>query len=169
VLGGVTLNGNGINVNVTGAPLPAGTYTLMTATNGFTVNGSLPPPVITGQGIAGGAIPQIVVNGLSLQLAVGFSVSPASINNTCGDTATFTASPAAGATSYQWYDPLLQPIPGATTTTLMLNNTHPSDSGTYLIVATGPTGTFTNSAMLLTTDTAPPLITLNGAAQMSLH
>ncbi|HXI71061.1 MAG TPA: invasin domain 3-containing protein [Verrucomicrobiae bacterium] len=163
VLGGVSLNGNAITVNVTGAPLPAGTYTLMTATNGFTVNGSLPPPVITGQGIAGGATPQIVVNGLSLQLAVGFSVSPASINNTCGDSATFTVTPAAGATSYQWYDPSLQPIPGATTTTLVLNNTHPSDSGAYLIVATGLTGTFTNSAMLLTTDTSPPLITLNGS------
>lgn len=164
VLGGVTLNGNAITVNVTGAPLPAGTYTLMTATNGFTVNGSLPPPIITGQGIASGLVPQIVINGQNLQLAVGFSVSPASINNTCGDSATFAASPAAGATSYQWYDPLLQPIPGATSTTLVLTNTHPSDSGTYLIVATSPTGTFTNSAVLLTADTAPPLITLNGSS-----
>jgi autotransporter-associated beta strand protein len=162
ILGGVTLNGNAIVVNVTGVPLPAGTYTLMTATNGFTVNGSLPTPTITGQVLASGFVPQIVVNGQNLQLAVGFSVSPASINNTCGDSATFTATPAAGATSYQWYDPSLQPILGATTTTLVLNNTHPSDSGTYLIVATGPTGTLTNSVVLLTTDTEPPLITLNG-------
>ncbi len=164
VLGGVILNSNVITVNVVGAPLPSGTYTLMTATNGFTVNGSLTPPVITGQGIASGSIPQLVINGQNLQLAVGFSVSPASINNTCGDTATFTVTPAVGATGYQWYDPSLQPIPGATTTTLVLNNTHPSNSGTYLIVATGPTGTFTNSAVLLTTDSAPPLITLNGTS-----
>jgi hypothetical protein len=164
VQGGVVLNGNAITVNVTGAPLPAGTYTLMTATNGFTVNGLLPMPTVTGQGIAAGSIPQLVVNGQNLQLVVGFSVSPASITNNCGDSATFTAVPAAGATSYQWYDPTLQPISGATTTTLVLNNTHPSDSGTYLIVATGPTGVFTNSAVLLTTDTAGPLFTLNGTS-----
>jgi autotransporter-associated beta strand protein len=166
VQGGVVLNGNAITVNVTGVPLPAGTYTLMTATNGFVVNGLLPMPTITGQGIAGGSIPQLVVNGQNLQLVVGFSVSPTSITNNCGDSATFTATPAAGATSYQWYDPTLQPISGATTTTLVLNNTHPSDSGTYLIVATGPTGIFTNSVILLTTDTAAPAITLNGTSQM---
>ncbi len=164
VLGNVTLNGNLITINVAGAPLPAGTYTLMTATNGFTVNGLLPLPIITGQGIASGSVSQIVISGQNLQLAVGFSVSPVSVNNTCGDTATFTATSAAGATSYQWYDPSLQPISGATTTTLVLNNTHPSDSGTYLIVATGPTGNLTNSVVLLTTDSAPPLITLNGAS-----
>jgi autotransporter-associated beta strand protein len=162
VQGGMTLNGNPVTVNVTGSPLPTGAYTLMTATNGFTVNGLLPPPIITGQGVASGSVPQIVINGQNLQLAVGFSILPASINNTCGDSATFTASPATGATSYQWYDPSFQPIPGATSTTLLLTNTHPSNSGTYQIVATGPTGNITNSAALLTTDTAPPLITLNG-------
>ena len=166
VQGGVTLNGNAIAINVTGVPLPAGTYTLMTATNGFTVNGTLPMPTITGQGVAGGSIPQIVINGQNLQLVVGFSVSPAGITNNCGDSATFTATPAAGATSYQWYDPSLQPIAGATTTTLMLTATHPSDSGTYLIMATGPNGVFTNSVVLLTTDTASPLITLNGSSPM---
>jgi hypothetical protein len=164
VQGSVTLNGNAITVNVTGAPLPVGSYTLMTATNGFTVNGIMPMPTITGQGLAGGSVPQIVINGQNLQLAVGFSVSPASITNTCGDSATFTATPAAGATSYQWYNPSLQPITGATTTTLMLPGTHPSDNGTYLIVATGPTGNLTNSVVLLTVDSAPPLITLNGTS-----
>src|ERR1019366_7178983 len=98
VQGGVTLNGNLIAVNVTGAPLPAGIYTLMTATNGFTVNASLPMPTITGQGLAGNSLPQIVINGQNLQLVVGFTVSPTSISNSCGDSATFTAAPAAGAT-----------------------------------------------------------------------
>jgi hypothetical protein len=166
VQGGATLNGNVITVNVTGTPLPAGTYTLMTATNGFTVNGALPTPIITGQGLAGGAVPQIVINGQNLQLAVGFSVSPAAINNTCGGSATFTATPAVGAASYQWYTPSLQAIPGATDTTLVLTNTHPSDSGTYLIVAAGPTGLLTNSVVLTTVDSAPPLIALNGTSPM---
>ncbi len=166
VQGSVTLNGNAITINVIGAPLPAGAYTLMTATNGFTINGSLPMPLIIGQGLAGGSIPQIVTNGQNLQLAVGFSVSPASINNTCGDSAIFTVTPAAGATSYQWYDPSFQPLAGATSTTLTLNNTHPSDSGTYFVVATSPTGSFTNSVVLLTTDSALPLITLNGNSNM---
>jgi hypothetical protein len=166
VLGGATLNGNAIFVNVTGAPLPAGTYTLMTATNSFTVNGILPMPTITGQGIATGSESQYVVSGQNLQLVVGFSVSPVGISNNCGDSATFTVTPASGATSYQWYDPTLEPIPGATGTTLVLTNTHPSDSGTYQIVAAGPTGNLTNSVVLLTTDTDPPLITLNGQSPM---
>ena len=97
-----------------------------------------------------------------------FSVSPTGITNNCGGSATFTATPALGATNYQWYDPSLQPIPGATNTTLVLTNTHPSDSGTYLIVATGPTGASTNSVVLLTTDTAPPLMTLNGNSTIVL-
>ena len=162
VQGSVTLNGNPLAINVTGAPLPSGTYNLLIATNGFTVNGLLPMPTITGLGLADGSVPQIVTNGQDLQLAVGFSVSPTSFTNNCGDSATFTATAALGATSYQWYDPASQPITGATNTTLVLDNTHPSDSGTYLIVATGSTGTFTNSVVLLTTDTAPPLMTLNG-------
>ena len=91
-----------------------------------------------------------------------FSVSPTGITNNCLGSATFTATPALGATNYQWYDPSSQPIPGATNTTLVLTNTHPSGSGTYTIVATGPTWASTNSVVLLTTDTAPPLMTLNG-------
>src|ERR1019366_7762667 len=91
-----------------------------------------------------------------------FSVSPTGITNTCLGSATFTATPALGATNYQWYDPSSQPIPGATNTTLVLTNTHPSGSGTYTIVATGPTWASTNSVVLLITDTAPPLMTLNG-------
>ncbi|MBW8864805.1 MAG: DUF5011 domain-containing protein, partial [Verrucomicrobia bacterium] len=121
-------------------------------------------PTITGLGIAGGLVPQIVVNGQNLQLAVGFSVSPAGITNTCGDPAMFTVTPVAGVTSYQWYDPTLQPITSATNTTLTLPSTHPSDSGTYLVVASGPTGNLTNSVTLLTVDSAPPLITLNGSS-----
>jgi hypothetical protein len=164
VQGGVSLYANPLTVNVTGVPLPSGAYTLITATNGFASYGSLPTPTITGQGLAGGSIPQLVVNGQNLQLLVGFSVSPAIITNNCLDSATFTATPAPGATSYQWYDPSLQPITDATNTTLILNSTHPSDSGTYSVVATGSGWTLTNSAVLFTTDTAPPLITLNGSS-----
>ena len=165
VLGGVTFNGNAININMTGAPLTTGTYTLMTATNGFTLNGSLPTPIITGQGLANiGAVPQLIINGTSLQLVISFGTTTTGITNNCGDTAIFTATPAYGATSYQWYNPSLQPISGATSTTLMLPNTHPSDSGTYQIVATGPGFSLTNSQVLLTLDTAPPTITLNGSS-----
>lgn len=168
VQGGVSLNNNLVTVNVTGAPLSPGTYNLMIATNGFTLNSSLPTPIITGQGLAGNSIPQILVNGTNLLLAAGFNVSPAAITNNCGDSATFTATPAFGATSYQWYDPSLQPIPSATNTTLVLPDTHPSDSGTYLIVATGPESSVTNSVFLLTTDTAPPTMSLNGNNPMLL-
>jgi hypothetical protein len=97
-----------------------------------------------------------------------FSVSPTGFTNTCLGSATFTATPALGATNYQWYDPSSQPITGATNTTLVLTNTHPSDSGRYLIVATGPTWASTNSVVLLTTDTAPPLLALNGNSTISL-
>jgi len=95
-----------------------------------------------------------------------FSVTPTGITNNCGGSATFTAAPALGATSYQWYDPSAQPIPGATSTTLVLTNTHPSDSGAYTIVESGPTWASTNSVVLLTTDAAPPLMTLNGNSTM---
>ncbi len=61
----------------------------------------------------------------------GFSVSPTTITNNCGGSATFTATPALGATNYQWYNPSFQPILDATNTTLVLTNTHPSDSGSY--------------------------------------
>jgi hypothetical protein len=91
-----------------------------------------------------------------------FTVSPVSITNNCLGSATFTASAALGATNYQWYDPSLQSILDATNTTLVLTKTHPSDSGTYMLIETGPTWTSTNSVVLLTTDTAPPLMTLNG-------
>src|ERR1019366_3460695 len=97
-----------------------------------------------------------------------FSVSPTGFTNNCLGSATFTATPAPGATNYQWYDPSSQPITGATNTTLVLTNTHPSDSGRYLIVATGPTWASTNSVVLLTTDTAPPLLALNGNSTISL-
>ena len=39
-----------------------------------------------------------------------FSVSPTGITNNCLGSATFTATPALGATNYQWYDPSSQPI-----------------------------------------------------------
>jgi hypothetical protein len=100
----------------------------------------------------------------SVSLPGSFSVSPTGITNNCLGSATFTATPALGATIYQWYNPSSQPISGATNTTLVLTNTHPSDSGTYTIVATGPTWSSTNSAVLLTTDTNPPLMTLNGSS-----
>ncbi len=167
VLGGVTLNGNAITVNVTGAPLSGGTYTLMTATNGFTIN-SPPTLAITGQGLSGNVLPQIVVNGQNLQLVVGFGISPAALTNVCGSSATFTVTPALGATGYQWYDNNGNPIPGATNTTLFLPATHPSDSGAYQIVATLPTGTFTNSATLLTADSAPPIMALNGNSTVAV-
>src|ERR1035438_4976114 len=97
-----------------------------------------------------------------------FSVSPTGITNNCLASATFTATPALGATNYQWYDPFSQLIPGATNTTLVLSNTHPYDSGRYLIVATGLNWASTNSVVLLTTDAAPPLMTLNGNSTIQL-
>ena len=91
-----------------------------------------------------------------------FSVAPSAITNNCRSSATFAATPTLGATNYQWYNPATQAIPDATNTTLALTNTHPADSGRYLIVATGPNWASSNSVVLLTTDTAPPLMTLNG-------
>jgi hypothetical protein len=91
-----------------------------------------------------------------------FTVSPTSITNNCLGSATFTATKALGSTSYQWYAPSLQPVQDATNTTLALTNTHPSDGGIYTLIETGPTWTSTNSVVLLTTDTAPPFMTLNG-------
>ena len=88
-----------------------------------TVRGTWTAP--TGeQGQIGGMI-------FSVSTPGNFSVSPAAITNNCVGSATFAATPALGATNYQWYNPSFQPITGATNTTLVLTNTHPSDSGTY--------------------------------------
>ena len=76
------------------------------------------------QGQVGGMIFSVSVPG-------SFSVSPVGITNNCQASATFTATTAIGATNYQWYNPSSQPIPGATNATLVLANTHPSESGTY--------------------------------------
>ncbi|HTB85005.1 MAG TPA: invasin domain 3-containing protein [Candidatus Sulfotelmatobacter sp.] len=164
VVGGVTLNSNPVTVNITGAPLPEGTYTLLTATNGFVVNGPLPAFTLTGLGLADNAMPQLVINGQNLQLVDGFGVSPAATTNNCGSPVSFTATPAAGTTGYQWYDPSSQPITSATNTTLTLVNPHPADSGIYKVVAIGSTWTMTNSVSLLIVDAAPPVVTLNGSS-----
>ena len=103
-----------------------------------------------------------------VSLPGNFSVSPAGITNICLGSAAFTATPAFGAISYQWFNPSFQPITGATSLTLVLTNTHPSDSGIYTIVATGPTWTSTNSVVLLTEDTAPPLMALNGNSKIQV-
>ncbi|HVM48482.1 MAG TPA: immunoglobulin-like domain-containing protein [Candidatus Acidoferrum sp.] len=97
-----------------------------------------------------------------------FNVAPGSLTNNCPGAATFSATAALGATNFQWYGPSWLPIAGATNTTLVLTSTHPADSGTYTIVESGPNWAATNSAVLLTTDTAPPLITLNGSNTVQL-
>lgn len=97
-----------------------------------------------------------------------FSVSPAGITNACRDSATFTATTALGATNLQWYNPALQPIANATNATLTLANTHPADSGVYTVVETGPNWATTNTVVLLTTDTAAPVMTLNGNGMVLL-
>jgi hypothetical protein len=113
------------------------------------------------QGQVGGMI-------FSISAPGGFTVSPTAITNNCHGSATFTATAAVGATNYQWYNPLSQPIPQATNTTLALTNTLPSDSGSYVIVETGPGWASTNSVTLLTENAAPPLMTLNGNSTVLL-
>jgi hypothetical protein len=117
-------------------------------------------PLVQGQ--IGGMIFNIVT-----PMSHNITLVPAGITNNCLGSASITAV-AAGATSFQWYNNLTNPISGATSATLVLNNMHPSGSGNYTIIASGPGFISTNQAVILTTDVTPPLMTMNGNGQMLL-
>jgi hypothetical protein len=111
------------------------------------------------QGQIGGMI-------FGIQAPVGHTITilPSGVTNSCGGGATFNAAAPGGAT-YQWYNNLTNPITGATNTTLVLTNLHPSDSGNYTFTATATNSLWTSStsAVVSIYDIAPPLMTMAGS------
>jgi pectin methylesterase-like acyl-CoA thioesterase len=126
-------------------PSDNGNYTVV-ITNVFGATTSTPPAVLTIN--AGNIAPSIT--GPNDQTAIQ------------GNNATFTASVAGvPAPSLQWRKDGVD-IPGATTASFTVNNAqHPSDDGTYSIVATNVAGSATNSASL--TVIVPPTISVQPA------
>ena len=91
-------------------------------------------------------------------------ISPAVSTPQCGSNQTMTAT-VSGMTpfTYQWYDNHNNLISAATNATFTLVNVRPSSVGTYTVVASNAYGRSTNTAAIQgVTDTAPPVMTLNG-------
>jgi hypothetical protein len=81
--------------------------------------------------------------------SLGVTIQPPSQTVLAGSTVTFTAN-ATGTPpfSYQWYFGG-NPIVGATSSTLVLNNVQPSQSGPYTVTVSDQTGTVTSSPATL--------------------
>ena len=149
---GVDANGSTISGSATSSltianaqPADSGTYSLVASNSAGIVTNSM---TLTVSG--GNVLPSIT--GLANQTVIQ--------NNN----ATFTAS-ASGlpAPTLQWLDQTGTPIPGATSTTLTLNNVTYSQNGfTYSLVANNVVGSVTNSATL--TVLVPPTITTEPAS-----
>jgi Leucine-rich repeat (LRR) protein len=86
------------------------------------------------------------------------TVQPANRTNLTGTSATFSVTATGTAPlSYQWQSST-GPIPGATTSSLTLNNLQLSDAGNYSVVITNVAGSLTSTLAALTV-WAPPAIT----------
>jgi hypothetical protein len=165
-------NGSGAAATVT----YAGVGTKLTLGNGITSPSSTTLQNLgTAVADANGTVSGSYANGSSegqvggmifeIKAPVSHSVTvlPSGVTNICGASASFIASAEAGAT-FQWYDNHNAPIFGATSATLTLTNLHPANSGTYEIVASGSGWSATNSVVVSITDSAAPVMTLNGAS-----
>ncbi|MFM1769763.1 MAG: hypothetical protein RJA22_2292 [Verrucomicrobiota bacterium] len=96
--------------------------------------------------------------------------NPASTNAQCGGSVTLTVSPA-GSTPLlvQWYAGP-NALPGATGTNLAFNPVSPADAGNYYAVVSNGGGSVTSAVATLTViDTAPPAVTLNGGASVTVE
>jgi lysophospholipase L1-like esterase len=113
-----------------------------------------------------GAVTSTVVT-LTVWVAPSISVQPQSRTNVSGTVATFSVTASGTAPlSYQW---LLNgaAIPGATTTSLVLNNVQPSDAGAYTVVITNVAATLTSAVATLTV-WVPPAITSQPQSQTNV-
>jgi autotransporter-associated beta strand protein len=99
VTGSLTLNANAVTVSVAGAPLGIGTNTLMDCTDTLTLGGVFPPPVITGSGIADGAIASVLASGNSLILTVTLPTATITAPANFPDAISTTYGTASAATS----------------------------------------------------------------------
>jgi len=169
VTGNLTIGANStIALNITGSPLPVGTYTLITYSG--TKSGSFnATPVILGGSINGSylidgstpgqirliVIPQVVITSQPTNTIVSI-----------GQTATFTVGATGTAPlAYQWYEysdangdsPVAQS--GATGSSFSIVNAQTSDSGFYGVVVTNNFNSVTSSVATLIVGNVAPQIT----------
>src|SRR5690606_20027937 len=83
-----------------------------------------------------------------------FTVQPVSQTVATGNTVVFHA-PATGAASFQWERNGV-PLPGATSSTLVINDASAADVGTYVNVAANSVDTVRSSPAILTVVSLPP-------------
>lgn len=85
------------------------------------------------------------------------SQQPASVACKPGSTATFiVAATGRGSLTYQWYGPLGL-LPGATASTLVLDNAQPTQNGNYYVKVSNPDGQLNSSVATLNVHDAPTI------------
>jgi hypothetical protein len=125
---------------------------------------------VSGTWANGGSQAQVGGMIFSIATPVGHSITvlPTGVTNNCGASATFIAAGPTGA-SLQWYNNFNVAITGATNSTLVLTNLHPSDNGNFRIVASGTGWSVTNSVVIDIIDVAPPVMTMSGKSLLVIQ
>lgn len=117
--------------------------------------GSYTVVVTNSLGAATSNVAQLIVMGL----APSITTPPASATVNAGTTVTFSVAVTGSPTlTYQWRKDL-NPIGGATASTLTLNNVQSSDAANYDVVVTNSVGPATSAAATLAVNPAAPSIT----------
>ena len=110
-----------------------------------------------------------MIFGIQAPVAHNITILPTGVTNSCGSSATFLVAAPSGAT-YQWYNNFGTPITGATNTTLVLTNLHPSASGNYNFIATATNASWsaTNFAVVSIYDVTLPVMTMSGNSVITI-
>ena len=105
------------------------------------------------------------VASFALYVDPNITTQPIATSAECGSgSATFTvaATSSTGTVTYQWYKGNAA-VANATNASLSFNPVHAADADTYTVIVTSSLGVATSAGAILTvTDTATPVITLNG-------
>ncbi len=95
---------------------------------------------------------------LTVNTEPAVTTPPSNVTACAGSPASFTVATTGSVVSYQWRQNT-SPISGATSATYNIASIASGNAGSYDVVVTGPCGSVTSSAGILTVDTAPTITT----------